>query len=37
MDPKYATLWKMRKTLGLEFGHIANPDEKELKRCGSYI
>jgi hypothetical protein len=29
MDTKYATLWKIRKTLfGFEFGHIANPYEK---------
>jgi hypothetical protein len=37
MATKYATLWKIRKTLfGLEFGHNVNPYEKELKRYGSY-
>jgi hypothetical protein len=37
MDQKYATLWKIRKALfGLEFRHITNPYEKELKRYGSY-
>jgi hypothetical protein len=37
MDLKYATLWKITKVcFRIEFGHIANPYEKELKRYGSY-